>query len=78
MWIATFPLNLTLWSIFLLLWITFALLAGGDLGMGSGWHTTGGYVGLLTGIDALFLFFAEVTNESFGRTVIGLGSPIIK
>jgi succinate-acetate transporter protein len=78
MWIATFPLNLTLWSIFLLLWITFALLAGGDLGMGSAWHTAGGYVGVLTGIDALFLSFAEVTNESFGRTVIGLGSPIIK
>jgi succinate-acetate transporter protein len=78
MWIATFPLNRTLWSIFLLLWITFFLLAGGDLGMGAGWHTAGGYVGLLTGIDALFLSFAEVTNATFGRVVIGVGGPIFK
>jgi succinate-acetate transporter protein len=78
MWIATFPLNRTLWSIFLLLWITFFLLAGGDLGMGAGWHKAGGYVGLLTGIDALYLSFAEVTNATFGRVVIGIGGPIIK
>ncbi len=78
MWIATFPLNFTLWSIFLLLWITFFLLAGGDLGMGAGWHKMGGYVGLLTGIDALYLSFAEVTNATFGRVVVGVGGPIIK
>jgi len=34
MWIATFRTNFTLWTIFLLLWITFFLLAGADLGMG--------------------------------------------
>lgn len=78
MWIATFPLNITLWSTFLLLWITFFLLAGGDLGMGVGWHRAGGYVGLLTGVDALYLSFAEVTNATFGRVVIGVGRTIIK
>jgi uncharacterized protein len=78
MWIATFPTNFTLWSIFLLLWITFFLLAGGDLGMGAAWHKLGGWVGLITGLDALFLSFAEITNATFGRQVIGVGAPILK
>jgi succinate-acetate transporter protein len=78
MWIATFPTNFTLWSIFLLLWITFFLLAGADLGMGAALHKLGGWLGLLTGLDALFLSFAEVTNATFGRKVIGVGAPIFK
>src|SRR5277367_2082158 len=64
MWIPTFRLNRTLWSIFLLLWITFFLLAGGDLGMGASWHAAGGWVGLITGLGALYLSFAEVTNAT--------------
>ena len=67
-----------LWTIFLLLWITFLLLAGGDLGLGSGWHTAGGWVGLLTGIAALYLSFAEVTNATFGSPVVSVGGPIIR
>jgi succinate-acetate transporter protein len=78
MWIPTFRLNRTLWSVFLLLWITFFLLAAGDLGFGPEWRTAGGVVGLLTGIDALFLSFAEVTNATVGRVVIPLGAPILK
>ena len=78
LWVSTFRKNLTLWGIFLLLWITFFLLAGGDLGMGSRWHALGGWFGLATGLLALYLSFAEVTNETFGRTVIGVGSPILK
>jgi succinate-acetate transporter protein len=78
MWIATFRTNFTLWTIFLLLWITFFLLAGGDLGMGPGWHKLGGWFGLATGVDALYLSFAEVTNATFGRPVIGVGGPIMK
>ena len=78
MWVATFRTNFVLWTIFLLLWITFFLLAGGDLGMGAGWHKLGGWVGLATGLDALFLSFAEVVNETFGRPVIGVGAPLLK
>jgi hypothetical protein len=33
---------------------------------------------MLTGIAALYVSFAEVTNGAFGRTVVPLGSPIIK
>jgi succinate-acetate transporter protein len=78
MWIASFRTNFTLWTIFLLLWITFFLLAGADLGMGAGWHTLGGWVGLATGLDALYLSFAEVTNATADRAVIGVGGPILK
>jgi succinate-acetate transporter protein len=78
MWIATFRTNFTLWTIFLLLWITFFLLAGADLGMGAVWKTLGGWFGLATGLDALYLSFAEVTNATFGRKVIMVGGPILK
>ena len=78
MWIATFRLNFTLWSIFLLLWITFFLLAGGDMGMGAGWKTAGGFMGILTGLDALYLSFAEVTNATWKKTVLPVGGPILK
>jgi uncharacterized protein len=78
MWIPTFRTNFILWTIFLLLWITFFLLAGGDLGLGEGWHKLGGWFGLITGVDAMYLSFAEVTNATFGRTVIGVGGPILK
>jgi len=74
MWIATFKSNKGVWSIFLFLWITFLLLAGGDYGFGTG--PIGGWIGILTGLDALFVSFAEVVNSTFGRTVISLGKPI--
>lgn len=76
MWVATFRANFAIWTVFLLLWITFFLLAGGDLGLGTG--VLGGWVGLLTGMDALYVSFAEVTNGAFGRTVLPLGNPIVK
>jgi succinate-acetate transporter protein len=78
MWIPTFRTSFTLWSIFLLLCITFLLLAGGDLGMGAAWHKAGGWFGVITGIDALYLSFAEVTNATFGRPVIAIGGAILK
>jgi succinate-acetate transporter protein len=77
MWISTFRLNLAVWCVFLLLWITFFTLAGGDLGAGSLWHTLGGWSGLATGFLALYVSFAEVTNATFRRVVIPLGSPIL-
>ena len=78
MWIPTFRLNFCLWTVFLFLWITFFLLAGGDLGMGIAWRHAGGYVGLLTGADALYLSFAEVTNATARRVVLPVGGPILK
>ncbi len=75
MWIVTFRTSKAVWSIFLLLWITFFLLAAGDFGYGTG--KIGGYFGLLTGIDALLVAFIEVLNATANRVVIPLGSPIL-
>jgi uncharacterized protein len=76
MWISTFRSSFALWSVFLLLWVTFFLLAGGDLGLGTG--KVGGWVGLLCGLTAMYVSFAEVTNETFRRTVLPLGTPIVR
>ena len=76
LWIVTFRTSKAVWSIFLLLWITFLLLAAGDFGYGTG--KLGGYFGLLTGIDALLVAFIEVLNAIADRTVIPLGTPIIR
>jgi succinate-acetate transporter protein len=75
MWISTFRSNRALWTVFLLLWITFFLLAGGDFGLGTG--RIGGWVGLGCGLAAMYTSFAEVTNGTFGRTVVPLGAPIL-
>jgi uncharacterized protein len=78
MWIATFRTNLAIWTVFLLLWITFFLLAGGDLGRGASWRATGGWFGLVTGLAALYVSFAEVTNATFQKTILPLGAPILR
>lgn len=78
MWIPTFRLNFCLWTVFLLLWITFFLLAAGDMGLGAGWRVAGGRLGLITGLDALYLSFAEVTNATVKRVVLPVGGPILK
>ena len=76
MWISTFKSSKAVWTVFLLLWITFFLLAAGDFGHASA-KTLGGYIGILTGIAALYTGFAEVTNGTYGREVIPLGSPFL-
>jgi uncharacterized protein len=57
--------------VFLLLAITFILLAWGDLGSG---HTSishaGGWVGLATAIAAWYASFAAVINSTFARVVL--------
>jgi succinate-acetate transporter protein len=81
LWIVTFRLSLGVWSIFLLLWLTFFFLAAGDFGylIGSvGCGTIGGYLGLLTGIDALLVAFVEILNATAGRILIPLGRPIFR
>jgi uncharacterized protein len=81
LWIVSFRLSRAVWSIFLLLWITFFFLAAGDFGylIGSlSCGKIGGYFGLLTGIDALVVAFIEVLNATAGRVVISLGQPLIR
>jgi len=76
LWIVSFRLSKAVFSVFLLLGITFLLLAGGDFGLGTG--MVGGYFGLLTGVDAMVVAFIEVLNATANRVVIPLGAPILK
>jgi uncharacterized protein len=77
LWISTFRSNRMVWMVFLMLWPTFFLLAAGDFGLGAIFRTLGGYLGLATGIGALYVALAEVTNETFQRVVMPLGSPLL-
>lgn len=45
--------------------------------MGASFSTSGGYLGLITGIDALVVAFIEILNDTANRTVIPLGNPIL-
>ena len=58
--------------VFLLLFVTFFLLAFGAWGWGGGTGFTkiGGVVGIVTAVAALYTSFAIVTNANFKRTVL--------
>jgi succinate-acetate transporter protein len=77
LWISTFRSNRGVWTVFLLLSLTFFALAAGDLGMGATFRTIGGVLGLVTGICALYVALAEVTNGTYNKTVFPLGAPIL-
>ena len=78
MWIGTLALNRALQMVFLTLWITFLLLAAGDLFAIPLAHTAGGYLGLLCAICAFYLAAAEIINETHGKVVLPIGAPAPK
>jgi succinate-acetate transporter protein len=54
----------------------FFLLALRDWGFISGaWI---GYEGIICGFSAFYVAIAEVLNETYGKTILPLGKPIIK
>jgi len=56
--------------VFLLLAVTFILLAIGDMGGGhTGIRHAGGYVGIATAVAAWYASFAAVINSTFGRVI---------
>ncbi|GAC1529347.1 MAG: GPR1/FUN34/YaaH family transporter [Marmoricola sp.] len=57
-------------TVFVLLTITFFLLAAGDFNTSMNLTKTGGYFGLLTAIAAWYTAFAGVTKSTFGRDVL--------
>jgi succinate-acetate transporter protein len=73
MCVASLRTSAAVFVVFLLLTITFILLAIGDMG-GVGGHPNvthaGGYVGLATAIAAWYASFAAVINSTFGRVVL--------
>jgi succinate-acetate transporter protein len=76
MWIASFRHNTALQLVFLTLWITFFLLAAGDLFSAPTMHTLGGYMGLVCAGLAAYLSAAEVINADYGRTVLPIGARV--
>lgn len=61
-----------LWVVFILLTLTFLLLAFGAWAGSGGatWTHLGGYVGILTALAAAYTSFALVLNANFKRTVL--------
>jgi succinate-acetate transporter protein len=70
LWFCTFTLNRVLFLTFLILTITFFLLAFADLLEAPVLKMLGGYGGLITALLAFYLAIAEVINEVRGRTVL--------
>ena len=79
LWISTFRLSRILFFIFLTLWITFGLLGIGAMGTMPAVTHAGGLLGCVCGMLAIYGSFGIVTNATFGRKVIPLGSdPILR
>jgi succinate-acetate transporter protein len=74
LWFGTFFLNRALFFIFLLLTITFFLLALAEFHV-LGSSAPGGWFGLITGLLALYTSAAGVVNGVAGRTVLPTGKP---
>jgi len=66
-------LSRIVFSIFLTLWVTFALLGLGAIYANPGISHFGGWLGLLCGALAMYGSFAIVTNATFGRAVVPVG-----
>ena len=70
MWVASFRTSGAVNLVFVLLAITFFLLAIGNTGGHVNVIKIGGYFGLATAAAAWYASFAAVTNSTFKRTVI--------
>ena len=68
--VAATRVSMAVLVVFVLLTLTFLILAWGEFASSTGITKTGGYVGLLTALAAWYASFAGVTNATFGRTVL--------
>jgi uncharacterized protein len=70
MFVASLRTTAAIALVFLLLAVTFIVLGIGNAGGHSGIVKAGGWIGLATALAAWYASFAEVTNATFGRTVL--------
>jgi uncharacterized protein len=70
MWLATLRHARPVMIVFLLLWITFLLLAIGEYTSTKTITQVGGFVGLLTAIAAWYASARTIINEAFGRELL--------
>jgi succinate-acetate transporter protein len=70
MWVASFRTSAAVNLVFILLAITFWLLAIGNAGLHTNIIKAAGWTGLATAVVAWYASFAAVTNSTFKRTVL--------
>jgi succinate-acetate transporter protein len=70
MFVASLRTTAAIALVFVLLAATFIVLGVGNAGGHSGIVKAGGWIGLATALAAWYASFAEVTNATFGRTVL--------
>jgi succinate-acetate transporter protein len=74
--VAAMKVNMAVFTVFVLLTLTFLILAIGWFDKESkGWIHLGGYLGLVTAIAAWYTSFAGVTAFTWGRQVFPVGAP---
>jgi succinate-acetate transporter protein len=71
--IAATRVNMAVLTVFVLLTLTFLLLAWGEFANSTGITKTGGYAGLLTAAAAWYTAIAGVTSFTFGRALLPVG-----
>ncbi len=76
MFFGSFFTNKALFFVFLFLALTFFFL--GFENMGGSSTSVGGYLGLITGVLALYTSFAGVMNNTANRTILPVGTPFAK
>jgi succinate-acetate transporter protein len=70
MFVASLRTSAAVAVVFLLLAVTFVVLGIGNAGGNESIVKLGGWIGLATALAAWYASFAEVTNATFGRTVL--------
>lgn len=66
--------NMAVLTVFVLLTLTFAILAIGNFATSDGWIKLGGWFGVATALAAWYASFAGVTNFAFKRAVVPTGA----
>jgi succinate-acetate transporter protein len=70
MFVASLRTSAAVALVFILLAVTFIVLGIGNAGAHEGIVKLGGWIGLATALAAWYASFAEVTNATWGRTVL--------
>lgn len=73
MTVAASKVNMAVLSVFVLLTITFFLLAWGEFATSTGLHKLGGWFGIATALAAWYASFAGVTAFTHGRQIAPVG-----
>ncbi|MGH3425216.1 MAG: acetate uptake transporter [Nocardioidaceae bacterium] len=73
MTVAATRVSLAVLAVFVLLTITYFVLAIGEFAEAAAWTNAGGYLGILTAIAAWYASFAGVTNFTFKRSALPTG-----